>query len=108
MSDTQDSASPSHRSPVPSPVFERLRSLLARRILVLDGAMGTMSQRHKLTEADFRGTRFADHPRDLRGDSDVLILTQPEIISGIHHAYLAAGADIIETNTFNGTAVAQA
>src|SRR5215210_2287127 len=109
MSDTDRApAVPSHREPVASPVFERLRSLLDRRILILDGAMGTMIQRHKLTEAQFRGTRFADHPKDLRGDSDVLILTQPEIISGIHHEYLAAGADIIETNTFNGTAVAQA
>jgi 5-methyltetrahydrofolate--homocysteine methyltransferase len=85
----------------------RLRQLLDRRILILDGAMGTMIQRHKLTEADFRGSRFANHPRDLKGDSDVLVLTQPEIISAIHHEYLAAGADIIETNTFGGTVIAQ-
>jgi len=89
-------------------IFDTLRSLLDRRILVLDGAMGTMIQRYKLTEADFRGTRFADHPRDLKGDSDVLVLTRPDVISAIHHEYLAAGADIIETNTFGGTAIAQA
>ncbi len=70
--------------------------------------MGTMIQRHKLTEQDFRGRRFANHPRDLRGDSDVLVLTRPDVISAIHHEYLAAGADIIETNTFGGTRVAQA
>jgi 5-methyltetrahydrofolate--homocysteine methyltransferase len=85
----------------------RLRQLLDRRILILDGAMGTMIQRHKLTEADFRGERFASHSRDLKGDSDVLVLTQPAIISSIHHEYLAAGADIIETNTFGGTVIAQ-
>jgi 5-methyltetrahydrofolate--homocysteine methyltransferase len=86
----------------------RLRQLLDRRILILDGAMGTMIQRHKLTEQDFRGRRFANHPRDLKGDSDVLVLTRPDVISAIHHEYLAAGADIIETNTFGGTRVAQA
>jgi 5-methyltetrahydrofolate--homocysteine methyltransferase len=91
-----------------SPVFDTLRSLLERRILIIDGAMGTMIQRHKLTEADFRGSRFADHPCDLKGDSDILVLTQPDVISSIHHEYLAAGADLIETNTFGGTAVAQA
>ena len=91
-----------------SPVFQTLRSLLERRILILDGAMGTMIQRHKLTEADFRGERFADHPCDLKGDSDILVLTRPDVISAIHHEYLAAGADILETNTFGGTAVAQA
>ena len=89
-------------------MFETLRTLLERRILILDGAMGTMIQRYKLTEADFRGTRFADHPRDLRGDSDVLVLTRPDVISAIHREYLAAGADIIETNTFGGTTIAQA
>jgi len=85
-----------------------LRSLLKDRILILDGAMGTMIQRYRLTEADFRGERFADHRRDLKGDSDVLVLTRPDVISAIHHEYLAAGADIIETNTFGGTAIAQA
>ena len=85
----------------------RLQSLLKDRILILDGAMGTMIQRYKLTEADFRGERFANHRRDLKGDSDVLVLTRPDVISAIHHEYLAAGADIIETNTFGGTAIAQ-
>src|SRR6476619_719731 len=85
-----------------------LDELLARRILVLDGAMGTMVQRHKLTEADFRGERFRDHPKDLRGNNDVLVLTRPDIIAEIHRQYLEAGDDIIETNTFSGTAVAQA
>ncbi len=89
-------------------VRERLEQILDRRIMVLDGAMGTMVQRHGLTEADFRGSRFLDHSRDLKGDNDVLSLTRPDVISAIHHQYLEAGADIIETNTFNGTAVAQA
>jgi 5-methyltetrahydrofolate--homocysteine methyltransferase len=87
---------------------EVLREILARRILLLDGAMGTMIQRHRLTEADYRGARFAGHGRDLRGDSDILVLTQPGIIAGIHDAYLAAGSDMIETNTFGANAVAQA
>src|SRR5512139_427686 len=87
---------------------EVLDAILRDRILVLDGAMGTMVQRHGLTEADFRGERFAGHPRDLKGDNDLLVLTRPDVISGIHHAYLEAGADIIETSTFNGTAIAQA
>ena len=85
----------------------RLETLLSERILVLDGAMGTMIQRHKLTEADFRGERLKDHPKDQRGNSDILILTRPDVISSIHHEYLAAGADIIETNTFSSTAIAQ-
>jgi 5-methyltetrahydrofolate--homocysteine methyltransferase len=92
------------RTPDPG---SRLRELLDQRILILDGAMGTMIQRRKLTEADFRGTRFANHPRDLKGDSDILVLTRPDVISAIHHEYLAAGADIIETNTFGGTIIAQ-
>jgi 5-methyltetrahydrofolate--homocysteine methyltransferase len=89
-------------------ITERLNSLLQTRVLVLDGAMGTMIQRHKLTDADFRGTRFASHPHDLKGNSDVLVLTRPDVIGGIHREYLEAGADIIETNTFNGNAVSQA
>jgi 5-methyltetrahydrofolate--homocysteine methyltransferase len=88
--------------------LDRLHDLLAARILLLDGAMGTMIQRHKLTEADFRGERFRDHGRDLKGNNDLLILTRPDIIAEIHRAYLAAGADIIETNTFSSTAIAQA
>ena len=71
----------------------QLDALLAARILILDGAMGTMIQRHKLTEADFRGERFAGHGRDLRGNNDVLILTRPDVISSIHREYLAAGTD---------------
>jgi 5-methyltetrahydrofolate--homocysteine methyltransferase len=85
-----------------------LKALLEQRILVLDGAMGTMIQRHKLHEADFRGTRFADHGHDLKGNNDLLLLTRPAVIRDIHAAYLAAGADIVETNTFNATAVSQA
>jgi 5-methyltetrahydrofolate--homocysteine methyltransferase len=84
-----------------------IEAALAHRILVLDGAMGTMIQRHKLTEADFRGARFRNHPKDLRGNNDLLILTRPDVIRDIHEQYLAAGADIIETNTFSSTAVAQ-
>src|SRR5881398_1484284 len=86
---------------------ERLHDLLAKRILLLDGAMGTMIQRYRLTEADFRGERFRDHRHDLKGNNDLLILTRPDVIGEIHRAYLAAGADIIETNTFSSTAIAQ-
>jgi 5-methyltetrahydrofolate--homocysteine methyltransferase len=88
--------------------LELLKALLNKRILVLDGAMGTMIQRHKLQEKDFRGERFKNHPRDLKGNNDLLSLTRPEIIRDIHRAYLEAGADIIETNTFSGTSIAQA
>jgi 5-methyltetrahydrofolate--homocysteine methyltransferase len=77
------------------------------RILILDGAMGTMIQRYKLDEAGYRGVRFKDHARDLKGNNDLLVLTQPEIIATIHEAYLDAGADIIETNTFNAQAISQ-
>jgi 5-methyltetrahydrofolate--homocysteine methyltransferase len=85
-----------------------LHRALTERILILDGAMGTMIQQHKLEEADYRGERFADWSREVKGNNDLLVLTQPEIISGIHHDYLEAGADIIETNTFNGTRIAMA
>ena len=88
--------------------LERLPRLLHERILILDGAMGTMIQAHQLDEAAFRGTRFRDHPQDLRGANDLLVLTQPAVISGIHAAYLDAGADIISTNTFNATRVSMA
>jgi 5-methyltetrahydrofolate--homocysteine methyltransferase len=88
-------------------VRTQLEALLATRILDLDGAMGTMVQRHTLTEADFRGERFRDHHKDLRGNNDILVLTRPDIIAEIHRQYLDAGSDIIETNTFSGTAVAQ-
>ena len=87
---------------------EVLDSLLRERVLILDGAMGTMIQRHTLGEADYRGTRFAHHPHDLKGNADVLVLTRPDVIGSIHREYLEAGADIIETNSFNGNAVSQA
>lgn len=89
-------------------LIPRLHSLLAKRILVLDGAMGTMIQRYKLTEQDFRGDRFQHHAKDLQGNNDLLILTRPDVISEIHGQYLDAGADIIETNTFSSTSVVQA
>ena len=85
-----------------------ISTLLKERILVIDGAMGTMIQRHKLNEADYRGARFADWPSDLKGNNDLLSITQPEIIKNIHLQYLEAGADIIETNTFNAQAVSMA
>jgi 5-methyltetrahydrofolate--homocysteine methyltransferase len=86
----------------------RLRAALAERILVLDGAMGTMVQRYQLTEEQFRGERFRDFHRDLRGNNDLLTLTHPEVIRAIHSEYLEAGADILETNTFNSTSISQA
>ena len=89
-------------------IRQTLDRLLAERVLLLDGAMGTMIQRHRLDERGFRGGRFASHAKDLKGNSDVLVLTQPEVILGIHRAYLDAGADIIETNSFNGNAISQA
>ncbi|MGJ0508013.1 MAG: methionine synthase [Methylocystis sp.] len=89
-------------------ILKALEEAASRRILILDGAMGTMIQRHAFEEADFRGGRFKDHPKDLRGNNDLLILTQPAAIRTIHVAYLEAGADIIETNTFSSTTIAQA
>ena len=89
-------------------MLEKLNKILTERILVLDGAMGTMIQRYNLSEDDFRGNRFKDHPHDLKGNNDLLSLTQPEIIKEIHRAYFNAGADIVETNTFNGTSISQA
>ena len=85
-----------------------IKSLLKERILVIDGAMGTMIQRYKLSEADYRGERFKDWPSDLKGNNDLLCLTQPQIIKAIHKEYLAAGANIIETNTFNSQKVSLA
>ena len=84
-----------------------LAKLMDERILILDGAMGTMIQRYRLGEADYRGTCFVDHAHDVKGDNDLLVLTRPDVIRAIHDAYLEAGADIIETNTFNATAIAQ-
>ena len=86
----------------------RLEQALARRILVLDGGMGTMIQSHALGEADFRGDQFRDHPSDLKGNNDLLSITRPDVIRDIHAAYFAAGADIVETNTFNANSVSQA
>src|SRR3989442_6687821 len=85
-----------------------LRALLERRILILDGAMGTTIQGYKLSEADFRGERFLKSARDLKGNNDLLSLTHPKVIRQIHDQYLEAGADIIETNTFNSNAPSQA
>ncbi len=89
-------------------MIDQLEGLLNNRILVLDGAMGTMIQNHKLEEADFRGTQYADHGCDVKGNNDLLVLTQPKIIEDIHVQYLQAGADIIETNTFNSNAISMA
>jgi 5-methyltetrahydrofolate--homocysteine methyltransferase len=87
---------------------QELSALLERRILILDGAMGTMIQQHKLGEADYRGDSFRGHPKDLKGNNDLLVLTRPDVVGGIHRAYLEAGADLIETCTFNATRVSQA
>jgi 5-methyltetrahydrofolate--homocysteine methyltransferase len=84
-----------------------LPALLARRIVIIDGAMGTMIQRYKLGEADFRGERFKDHPKDLKGNNELLQFTRPEVLRQIHDQYLAAGADLVETNTFGATSIAQ-
>src|SRR6266849_5902248 len=90
------------------PHAARLEALLAARILLLDGAMGTMIQRARLAEEDYRGERFRDWGRELKGNNDLLSLTQPRLIRDIHAQYLQAGADLIETNTFNSTSVALA
>ena len=93
-----------------TPVYTRgaaLPALLAQRIVIIDGAMGTMIQRYKLGESDYRGTRFKDHTKDLKGNNELLQLTRPDVLHEIHAAYLAAGADIIETNTFGATSIAQ-
>jgi len=86
---------------------QQLPEILRQRIAILDGAMGTMIQRYKLGEADYRGERFKDHPKDLKGNNELLQFTRPDVIREIHEQYLAAGADIIETNTFGATCVAQ-
>lgn len=86
----------------------KINDILRERIVIIDGAMGTMIQRHTLTEDDFRGEKFKDHTHPLKGNNDVLSITRPDIIKDIHRQYLAAGADIIETNTFSATTIAQA
>lgn len=88
--------------------MKSLADCAKERILIIDGAMGTMIQRYQLEEADYRGQRFANYPSDLKGNNDLLSITKPEVISAIHEEYLAAGADIIETNTFSSTSIAQA
>ena len=111
-SDVKAAAAPYAVKPIDETAREervrRLRELVEQRIVVLDGAMGTMIQRHKLDESGYRGERFAKYGRDIRGNNDILILSQPEIVSGIHRAYFEAGADIVETNTFSSTTIAQA
>ena len=88
--------------------LEWLHRTARERILVLDGSWGVMIQDYELGEQDFRGKRFADHPDDLKGNNDLLVLTKPDIIREIGHAYIEAGADIIETNSFNSTTISQA
>ena len=90
------------------PRTARLQSRLEERILVLDGAMGTLLQSYELEEKDYRAERFAQHPNDLKGNHDILCLTRPDVLRDAHDRYLAAGADVIETNTFSGTSIAQA
>ena len=96
-------------TPQPRPdATQDLTEILTERIIVLDGAMGTMIQRHVFSEADYRGERFADWHRDLQGNNDLLSLTQPAAISAIHRAYLDAGSDLVETNTFNAQTISMA
>ena len=87
--------------------FAQLEELMQQRILYIDGAMGTMIQRYKLVEDDYRGERYAKHEHELKGNNDLLVITRPDVVKEIHHAYLDAGADILETNTFNGTCISQ-
>ncbi len=87
--------------------FKKIRKLLEEKILMLDGPKGTLIQNHKLSEADFRGERFKNHPVDLKGNNDILVITKPELIKNIHRAHLEAGSDFIGTNTFNGTSISQ-
>src|SRR4026208_1358817 len=87
--------------------LSQLRAALAQRILVLDGAMGTMIQSYALEEKDFRGARFRAHPKDLRGNNELLSITRPDVIAEIHRGYLEAGADPLETNTFNAQVISQ-
>ncbi len=98
---------PTHRLPLTAR-GEQLRALLAKRIVFLDGATGTMLQRHKFGEADFRGERFKDHPIDLKNNNDLLVITRPEAVLNVHREYFAAGADIVETNTFNANVISMA
>ena len=88
-------------------IMRSITEIFNKRILVLDGAMGTMVQSYNLSEVDFRGERFVSHSKDLKGNNDILCLTQPDVVAEIHQAYFDAGADIIETNTFNANAISQ-
>ena len=97
-----------HTSSVPNEAEHRLKALAGERILVIDGATGTQLQACGFDEAAFRGERFVDHGCDLQGNLDILSLTQPDIVSSLHRAYFAAGADIVKTNTFSSTSIAQA
>ena len=90
-----------------SEAFEHLEKLMEKQILFIDGAMGTMIQRYRLGEDDYRGERYAKHGHELKGNNDLLVITRPDVISEIHMAYLDGGADILETNTFNGTCISQ-
>src|SRR5471032_1946394 len=96
-------------STLPRPTDSRaaFEALFQQRIVILDGAMGSMIQTYKLAEADFRGERFKSHPHDLQGNNDLLSLTRPDVVEKIHGDYFAAGADIVETNTFSSTAIGQ-
>lgn len=98
---------PKNNSPYTIPSADKLQRAIRERILLLDGAMGTMIQRYRLGEEDYRGAQFESHPSDLKGNNDLLSITRPDIIEAIHEQYLEAGADIIETNTFNGTSISQ-
>ncbi len=89
-------------------IFVALERTMRERIMIIDGAMGTMIQKHKLNEEDYRGTEFKDHPSNLKGNNDLLNLTRPDVILGIHRGYLEAGSDMLETNTFNSTKISQA
>ena len=95
--------------PLPkSDAFAVIDKIMSERVMIIDGAMGTSVQAYKLKEEDFRAERYKDHENDLKGNNDILVLTRPDVIKEIHSAYLAAGADIIETNTFNATMISQA
>src|SRR5712691_966268 len=91
-----------------SPRIAALLEQLEQRIVVIDGAMGTMAQARELGEADYRGERFKDHPQDLKGDHDLLNLTRPDVVESFHREYLLAGADVVETNTFTSNRISQA
>ena len=87
--------------------MEKIKDIFKKKILIIDGAMGTMVQSYKLNESDFRGDRFKEHSDDLQGNNEILSLTRPDVISEIHRSYLEAGADIIETNTFSANSISQ-